>query len=74
MAPGGGVGTIFLEKMAPGDRFFSKSGPTPPWGHFPKNSKNLQMAELLWRMQNWAEKVQFQAKFGSKKKKAKILW
>ena len=32
------------------------------------------MAELLWKMQNWAEKVQFQAKFGSKKKKAKILW
>ena len=32
---GGGVGTIFLEKMAPGDRFFQKSGPTPPpWGHF----------------------------------------
>jgi hypothetical protein len=29
------------------------------------------MAELLWKMQNWAEKVQFQAKFGSKKKKPK---
>jgi hypothetical protein len=29
------------------------------------------MAELLWKMQNWAEKVQFQAEFGFKKIKQK---
>ena len=36
--------------MAPGDRFFQKSGPTPPGVIFEKVFKNPKKAELLLKI------------------------